>query len=199
MPHPAFADAMRRIVTGDGANRRSAIIIDAPPSGEIGAAGLGGLYEIWHEALDEPLDPKHSTDRGETVPMLSPARGKVKVRWFVIEPPPPGVPAEAIKTAARERFAQFGAEHELRDQDRHPAMHQTDTLDVICLISGEASLILDDAETRLKPGQIVIQRGVSHAWTAHGGPALFLAVLIDRKMARPHAGAAAKSKGRRAT
>jgi hypothetical protein len=182
MPHPAFADAMRRIVTGDGPDGRSAIIVDAPPSGEVGAPGLGGLYEIWHEALGETLNPRDHKDRGETVPMLSPADGKVKVRWFVIEPPPPGAPPEAIKTAARERFAQFGAEHELRDQDRHPAMHQTDTLDIICLISGDASLILDDVETRLKPGQIVIQRGVSHAWTAHGGPALLLAVLIDRAM-----------------
>jgi hypothetical protein len=105
----------------------------------------------------------------------------VKVRWFVIEPPPEGAPADAIKAAARERFTQFGAEHELRDQDRHPAMHQTPTLDIICLISGDATLVLDDGETRLKPGQIVIQRGTSHAWTAHGGPALFLAVLIDRR------------------
>jgi hypothetical protein len=183
MPHPAFIDAMRRVVTGEDANGRSAIVIDAPPSGEIGASGLGGLYEIWHEALAEPLNPKDGADRGETTPMLSPASGKVKVRWFVIEPPPAGAPPETIKAAARERFAQFGAEHELRDQDRHPAMHQTQTLDIICLISGDASLIMDDAETRLKPGQIVIQRGTSHAWTAHGGPALFLAVLIDRTTA----------------
>ena len=62
-------------------------------------------------------------------------------------------------------------------------MHQTDSIHIICLISGEASLVLDDSETRLKPGQIVIQRGTSHGWTAHGGPALFLAVLIDRAMA----------------
>jgi hypothetical protein len=157
--------------------------LDAAPAGEIGAPGLGGLYEIWHEAISEPLDPRDHADRGEAVPMLSPARDKVKVRWFVIEPPPPGAAPEAIKAAARARFAQFGAEHELRDQDRHPAMHQTDTLDIICLISGDASLILDDGEARLKPGQVVIQRGVSHAWTAHGGPALFLAVLIDRSMA----------------
>lgn len=171
---------MRRIVTGEGSDGRSSIIIDAPPSGEIGAPGLGGLYEIWQEALREPLDAKNHSDRGERTPLLSPDRGNVKVRWFVIEPPPPGAPPEAIKAAARERFAQFGAEHELRDQDRHPAMHQTDTLDIICLISGDASLIMDDTETRLKPGQIVVQRGASHAWTAHGGPALFLAVLIDR-------------------
>jgi hypothetical protein len=178
--HAAFAEAMRRVATGEGADGRSLVIVDGPPSGAIGAPGLGGLYEIWHEALDAPLNAKIGVDRGETIPLLSPAPGKVKVRWFVIEPPPEGASPEAIKAAARERFAQFGAEHELRDQNRHPAMHQTATLDIICLISGDASLILDDSETRLKPGQIVIQRGTSHAWTAHGGPALFLAVLIDR-------------------
>jgi hypothetical protein len=159
------------------------IILDGPPSGEIGDPGLGGLYEIWHEALGEKLDPRDFSDRGAIEPALSPDKGKVKVRWFVIEPPPPGAPPELMKQGARARFAQFHAEDHLRDQDRHPAMHQTDTLDIICLLKGEASLILDDGETRLKPGQIVIQRGVSHAWTAHGGPALLLAVLIDRTMA----------------
>jgi hypothetical protein len=181
MSHPAFAEAMRRVVSGEADNGRSLIILDAPPSGEIGAPGLGGLYEIWHEAASGVIDPKDKADRGETQPILSPAPGNVKVRWFVIEPPPEGAPADAIKAAARERFTQFGAEHELRDQDRHPAMHQTPTLDIICLISGDATLVLDDGETRLRPGQIVIQRGTSHAWTAHGGPALFLAVLIDRR------------------
>lgn len=183
MSHPAFEEAMRRVITGEGADGRSLVIVDGPPSSEIGAPGLGGLYEIWHEALGEKLNTKDKTDRGETTPILSPAKGKVKVRWFVIEPPPAGAPPELIKAAARERFGQFGAADHLRDQDRHPAMHQTDSLDIICLISGEASLILDDSETRLKPGQIVIQRGVSHAWTAHDGPALLLAVLIDRELA----------------
>ncbi|MGH6952111.1 MAG: cupin domain-containing protein, partial [Vitreimonas sp.] len=120
---------------------------------------------------------------GEAKPILSPAEAHVKVRWFVIPPTPEGVPREVLNAAVRERFADFGAADHIRDQDRHPAMHQTDTLDVICLISGDASLVLDDRETRLKPGQVVIQRGTSHAWTAHGGPALFLAVLIDRTMA----------------
>ena len=182
MPHPAFEEAMRRVITGDGAGGRSLVIIDGPPSGEIGAPGMGGLYEIWHEALGEKLDPKDARERGDAKSILSPDSGKVKVRWFVIEPPLEGAPPEMIKAAASERFAEFGAADHLRDQSRHPAMHQTDSIDIICLISGDASLILDDGETRLKPGQIVIQRGASHAWTAHNGPALFLAVLIDREL-----------------
>ena len=173
---------MRRVITGDNADGRSFVITDGPPSGEIGGPGLGGLYEIWHEAIGEKLDPRDTRERGDVKSILSPDTGKVKVRWFVIEPPAEGAPPEMIKAAVRERFAEFGAADHIRDQNRHPAMHQTDSIDIICLISGEASLILDDSETRLKPGQIVIQRGTSHGWTAHGGPALFLAVLIDRTM-----------------
>lgn len=180
MPHPAFAEAMRRVVTGENADGRSIVILDGAPSGELGAPGLGGLYEIWHDAAAGALDAKDTQDRGEAQALLSPAKDRVKVRWFVIEPTPEALPREALNAAARARFAEFGAAEHLRDQSRHPAMHQTDTLDIICLISGDASLVLDDSETRLKPGQIVIQRRTSHAWVAHGGPALFLAVLIDR-------------------
>lgn len=177
-----FAETMRRVITGDDTNGKSVVILDGPPSGMSGDPALGGLFEIWHEALAGQLDPRETHDRGETKSVLSPAAGHVKVRWFAISPTPEGAPPDMVRALARERFAAFEAEDHLTDQDRHPAMHQTDSLDIICLISGEASLILDDSETRLKPGQIVIQRGTSHAWTAHGGPALFLAVLIDRAM-----------------
>lgn len=177
----AFAEAMRRIVTGEDDSGRSVVIVDAPPAGQIGDPALGGLFEIWHETLSGAFDPRDRADRGETAPILAPDAGKVKVRWFAVSPVPGDAPAEQVKQLARARFAQFGAEHELTDQDRHPAMHKTATLDIICLIQGEASLVLDNEERRLKPGNIVIQRGTSHAWTAHGGPALFLAVLIDRR------------------
>ncbi len=176
-----FSEAMRRVITGENADGKSVVIVDGPPSATTGDPNLGGLFEIWHEAVIGAFDKRDTTDRGETKPVLSPAAGKVKVRWFVIAPTPDGAPPDMIKQVVRERFAEFGAAHELTDQDRHPAMHKTETLDIICLISGEASLVLDNEERRLKPGNIVIQRGTSHGWTAHGGPALFLAVLIDRR------------------
>jgi hypothetical protein len=176
----AISEAMRRVITGEDAHGKSIVIVDGPPSGEIGDPSLGGLFEIWHEAVGSEFDRRDASDRGEPKSILSPDAGKVKVRWFLINPPPEGAPPELLKQAARERFAAFGAAHELTDQDRHPAMHKTETLDIVCLISGEASLILDSEERRLKPGNIVIQRGTSHGWTAHGAPALFLAVLIDR-------------------
>jgi quercetin dioxygenase-like cupin family protein len=132
----------------------------------------------------EPLDTRETKDLGATKPILGPRKGNVQVRWFVVSPPPPGVPRDAMNKVARERFAEMGGAHHIKDQTRHPAMHTTETIDVICLLQGDVTLILDEGETRLKPGQVVIQRGTNHAWQAHGGPALLLAVLIDRPLKR---------------
>jgi hypothetical protein len=179
----SFRDAMRRVITGDDAEGRSVVIIDGGPSSETGAPDLGGLFEIWEDAAGGPLDPRIHDDLGPTRPVLGPRKGNVQARWFVINPLPDGVPKETLAAAARERFAQFDGAHHIIDQSRHPAMHETHSIDVICLLRGEASLILEGGETRLTQGQVVIQRGTNHAWQAHGGPALFLAVLIDRELA----------------
>ena len=106
------------------------------------------------------------------------------MRWFSVAPLPEGVPKAVLDEAARQAFATVGGAHHIIDQSRAQAMHETHSLDIICLLSGDASLILEGAETRIKPGQVVIQRGTNHAWVAHGAPALFLAILIDRPLVR---------------
>jgi hypothetical protein len=181
--YAGFEETLRRIITGDDANGKSTIIIDGPPADAAIADGRGGLLEIWTDSVVAALNPKEATDRGQGKVVLSPLHQSVKVRWFVIEPVPPGTPKDALDVATRAAFAGFGAEHHIIDQSRHSAMHETHSLDVICLLKGDVSLILEDTETRIKPGQIVIQRGTNHAWVAHGGPALLLAVLIDRPIA----------------
>ena len=40
-------------------------------------------------------------------------------------------------------------------------VHETHSIDIICLLQGEASLILESGETRLRPGNVVIQRGTN--------------------------------------
>jgi hypothetical protein len=172
----SFQDAMRRVITGDNEMGKSVVILDGGPSSQ--AAEI--LYEIWEDSAGGPQNPRRREDLGAAKPVLGPAKGNVQVRWFVVNPLPEGLPKEALDQYARERFAEFGGAHHVIDQSRHPAMHETQTLDIICLLQGEASLILEEGETRLKPGNVVIQRGTNHAWQAHGDPAFFLAVLIDR-------------------
>jgi len=184
LSEPTFQESMRRIITGDNASGRSVIILDGGPSSTFGAPNLGGLFEIWEDAASGPLDTRETKDLGASKPILGPRKGNVQVRWFVVSPTPAGVPRETLNKVTRERFAEMGGAHHIKNQTRHPAMHTTETIDVICLLQGDVTLILDDGETRLKPGQVVIQRGTNHAWQAHGGPALLLAVLIDRPLKR---------------
>jgi hypothetical protein len=180
----AFQEAMRRVITGEDAHGRSVVILDGGPSSAIGDMALGGLFEIWEDAATGRLDPASQDDLGAARPVLGPRPGHVQVRWFVVQPLPEDVPKAALDAAVRSRFAAFDGAHHIVDQRRHPAMHQTSSLDIICLLQGDASLVLDGAETRIRPGQVVIQRGTNHAWQAHGGPALFLAVLIDRDICK---------------
>ena len=59
-------------------------------------------------------------------------------------------------------------------------MHQTKTIYYIILLEGDVTLILDEDEVRLKPFNVVVQRGTNHAWVNNGTePALLIAVLID--------------------
>lgn len=179
----AFEAAMRRVITGDTPEGKSTIIIDSGPSSAMGSPDAGGLFEIWEDAASGPLDPKAHDDLGTATPLLGPSAGNFQVRWFAVNPLPEGVPRPQLDMMVRAAFAQAGGDRHMIDQTRHPAMHETHSIDVICLLQGEATLILEVGETRLKPGNVVIQRGTNHAWEAHGGPALFLAVLIDRPLA----------------
>lgn len=172
---------LRRVITGEDANGRSNILIDGPPSSHFPRGDLGGLFEIWTDELRGELDASDTTDRGPAVPLLSPDKGRVKIRWFAIGPSPEGVPPETLRELTRAAFVEMGAGDHQPDTSRHPAMHKTDTIDAIILISGRVKLLLDDAETVIEPGDVVVQRATNHAWVVEGNqPALFVAVLIDR-------------------
>lgn len=181
---PDSLGGLRRIVTGEDTEGRSRIMLDGPPANAPMHLERAGLFEIWTESLADNLDPQSLVDLAAAPLKLSPDSGCIKARWFVVEPLPEHIPADRLKQAARVQFSTIAAEHELADQDRHPFMHRTDSFDVVVLLKGDASLVLDEQETRLAPGDVVIQRGAAHAWVAHDGPALFLAVLIARNASR---------------
>ena len=139
-----FEETLRRVITGDDASGqvdRSSSTARRPMPRS--AQGRGGLLEIWTDSLAAALDPKETKDNGKGKVTLSPPHQSVKVRWFVIEPVPEGTPKEALDAATRAAFAGFGAEHHIIDQSRNSAMHETHTLDVICLLKGDVSLILE--------------------------------------------------------
>ena len=172
---------MRRIITGHNSKGKSKIFIDSGPARSIGE-DVGGLFEIWN-TNSNIIDSTDSTDVADSEIILSPPSNGTKFRYFQINPLPDGVPREILDQMAKEGFAQVHAEHHLIDTTKHPAMHKTETIDYIILLKGDVSLILDDDEVRLKPFDVVVQRGTNHAWVNHGDePALLIAVLIDAEI-----------------
>ena len=169
---------MRRIITGHNADRKSIISIDAPPARSLGE-DAGGLFEIWNTD-GGGFDTTSEKDRADIEVMLSPTKGGTKFRYFQINPIPEGVPQEAIEAATAAAFERMGAAHHRVDTSRNAAMHETDTIDYIILLKGDVTLILDEEEVRLKPHDVVVQRGTNHAWVNNGSdPAILIAVLID--------------------
>jgi quercetin dioxygenase-like cupin family protein len=83
--------------------------------------------------------------------------------------------AKAVfKAMGNESASTFG------QNQRHPFMHRTETLDYAVVLEGEIVMLLDDQDVHLKAGDVVIQRGTNHAWSNRSDkPCRMLYVLID--------------------
>lgn len=64
-----------------------------------------------------------------------------------------------------------------------PRIHRTDSLDYAVIMSGEIEMELESGDiTRLKAGDVVVQRGTVHNWINRGpGPCTIAFVLIAAK------------------
>ena len=64
----------------------------------------------------------------------------------------------------------------------HPGMHTTDTVDYAIVLEGEIVAIMDEGETVMRQGEVLIQRGTSHAWANRSGKPVKMAfILVDSK------------------
>ncbi len=80
------------------------------------------------------------------------------------------------------RYVSIPPDKDIKAYIPGPLMHTTETLDYIIIISGEVYLVLDNEETLLKAGDIVIQRATHHAWSNRSNqPCIQLAILLDAK------------------
>jgi hypothetical protein len=52
-----------------------------------------------------------------------------------------------------------------RPNEKAVTFHQTDTVDIVTVISGEIYAVLESAEVCLRPGDTFVQRGTNHAWS----------------------------------
>lgn len=174
----------RRIVTGHDASGKAIILEDGPPPRVQRIGGdLGPMfYEVWNtRATPAPIDPA-SGEPAEDRIMLAPPKNGTRIRVLDIPPEDPRI-ALLTPEEAQAHFAEVGAgdaSSHTAASSRHAFMHRTETIDYGIVVEGELTLIVDEGETVVRAGDIVIQRGTNHGWANRSGRnCRIVFVLID--------------------
>lgn len=173
---------IRRVVTGHDAGGRSVVIEDGPAPRVFTLDGRGSAFvELWTtRATPAPIDRASGEPPEDGVRLYPPANG---TRLRVVDFPPEDgdVLAQLTPEVVRQAFAAIGAADAIPGGDSpHPLMHRHETVDYGLVLEGEIALVLDGSETVLRAGDVVIQRGTSHAWANRSGrPARMAFILID--------------------
>jgi hypothetical protein len=181
---------MRRIVTGHNAQGKAEIVSEGPPPTTMEFKAIPGtvFYEIWNTNASPapiPVKPDNAPDPTLRPIQLHPTPQGSIIRFVDI---PPDTVQENISAAdIAAGFSQLnaaGAATSHNSDAPHKLMHRTETIDYGILISGELWLIVDEGETKLNVGDVVIQRGTNHAWANRSNePARMLFILLDGKFA----------------
>ena len=171
----------RLVITGNDAQGRSRIVSDGPPHRVRSSEDRPGyrVSNLW--ALHGAPAPLDDPDRVAEVQGLMPPRAGSVIR--IIDYPPEPKDRAALQKMFDGMFARmFPDGHHRPESPAHPGIHATDTVDYVIVLKGEIWAVMDEGETLLRQGDIIIQRGTSHAWASRSNEFARLAiVLIDGK------------------
>ena len=148
----------RRVVTGHTPNGVSVVVSDGPVpvSRELPEDGVA-FHEIWSTA-------------GAPAPITAVEADEPTQRTLAVPPPAHGT---------KIRINEFQPGH-LDERGLQSPVHRTSSIDYGIVLGGEITLILDDSEVTLRPGDVVVQRGTDHAWANRGDVNARVAfILVD--------------------
>ncbi len=173
---------VRRIITGHNVEGQSMILEDGSPprTKRIGGEEAPVFYEIWNTRLSPaPISPVCNEPTEDAIVLAPPKQG---TRIRILDIPPEGETLSTRSTEeARAHFAAIGAaDAHMAASSRHPHMHRTESIDYGIVLEGEITLLLDQGETVVRAGDVVVQCGTSHGWANRSGENCRIAfVLID--------------------
>lgn len=170
---------VRRVVTGHDAQGKSIIAMDgiAPNMKEMPSFPGLALTDLW-ETKGAPASNEGDKDLAERPIRLEPPSGGTIVR--IVEFPPDSTRPQS--SDGREGFKAIGAGHAQDRSSSDPMMHRTGTVDYIIVLKGEIYAVMENGETLLKAGDVLIQRGTMHSWSVRGNePCIVAAILVNAK------------------
>ena len=145
---------VRRIVTGENDQGRSIILSDGPTQ-HITKTPFGLVAQVpWltGAAAHEGSEP---APEGHSIGFHSDGGTVLRIVDF---PPDDHYDQDAMKS--------FLDANKVRDKNnpRHFWFHKTHSLDYAIVLEGEIVAMLDETETVMKQGDVLIQRATNHSW-----------------------------------
>jgi hypothetical protein len=169
---------VRRIVTGNTAEGKSYIVSDgnnphallhehAPMVAQVVWA-TDSAPATFTDEEPAPADKKFS---------IGPQNGGSLLRIVAFAPD-----SDVDPTKMDALFKEMG-DHEAKDDTgkaRHFFFHKTKTLDYAICLEGEIWALMDEGETLMRAGDVLIQRATNHAWSNRSDKVAKMAfVIID--------------------
>lgn len=175
---------VRRIVTGHNAQGRSVILSDetSPHVMPIMNQPNFAVTDFWKTSL-APADngPQTAADPCQLpIQVAPPANGSVfRVVQF---PPDKDWAAKAAAMGGSVAIDETAKIAHTGGPMRHAHMHRTRSIDYAIVLLGEIWAVMDEGETKMTAGDVLIQRGTNHAWANRSNaPCVVAFVLIDAK------------------
>ena len=161
---------VRRIVTGENAEGRSFIVMDGAAPNVLNAPGSPPAQVLWAtgKARAPGADPAPA---GHRFGFHSEGGSVLRIVDFP--------PDESYDQA---ELLDFLNEHGVRSEGkpRHFWFHKTRSLDYALVLEGEIYAMMDEDETLMRAGDVLVQRATNHSWSNRSGKVCRMAfVLID--------------------
>ncbi|MDB5898530.1 MAG: hypothetical protein JWP41_2132 [Ramlibacter sp.] len=176
----------RRVVTGHDNAGRSIVQEDRQSPFVLASSGGKGPFviDLW-KTHASPADNQSGEPCTHDITLAPPARGSL---LRIVEFPPDRSYMDGWNP--NDTFEALGHALDVGTKaHRTPGMHKTRSLDYAIVLAGEIWAVMDQGETLLKAGDVLIQRGTNHGWSNRSDhPARVAFVLIG---AEPLKGAAA--------
>jgi mannose-6-phosphate isomerase-like protein (cupin superfamily) len=178
---------VRRVVTGNDASGKAVVLADdkeAPNQFEPPMRDGVQVNNIWRVNTAPPvlevgdgIFALETAPAGEKIPLHPPSEGNV---FRVISFSPEANWIDKVQRGGS-NWLPLAEGHNGKPAP-HPLMHRSETIDYGIILTGEITLVLDDSEVLCRAGDVVVQRGTSHAWSNRSDrPCRVAFVLCDAK------------------
>lgn len=173
---------IRRVVVGHDQSGKAIAVFDFPVTPKARSPGGNAVANLWVTAAF-PIELDGSTDKAQVQVGVPPSANGTIFR--VVDFPPTSKHAAVSQPDHEKTLGAMGIDPASQGFARHPNTHRTKSIDYAIVLDGEIDMLMDDTEVHLKPGDVLVQQGTSHAWVNNSGRNCRIAfVLIDAQPPR---------------